>query len=156
MIVYTADHGDNMGVHRNFTKGYALYEPAMRIPLIVRAPGDLPRGARVDALVSGVDFLPTMLELMGLPREPGLHGTSLAPLWQGTRRKAHDRVFAGQGYEGLDRIVMLRTPEWKLTRYDEGDGELYDLQKDPHELHNLIDERGYSSVVRRLTEEMED
>jgi arylsulfatase A-like enzyme len=156
VTVYTGDHGDNMGHHRNFTKGYALYEPAMRIPLIVRAPGGLPRGAKVDALVSGVDFLPTILELMGLPAEPGLHGTSLVPLWRGNRQKAHDRVFACQGYEGLDRIVMMRTEDWKLTRYDDGGGELYDLREDPHELRNLIDEPHYSSTVRRLTQEMEE
>jgi arylsulfatase A-like enzyme len=156
VVIYTADHGDTMGQHRIFTKGFALYEPAMRVPLIIRAPSDFPRGARIDAAVSGIDLLPTMLDLMNLPAERDLHGQSLVPLWRGTTRSVRQQVFAGQGFEGFDRLVMMRTPEWKLTRYDEGGGELYDMRNDPHELNNLIAEPKYSSIRQQLTRQMED
>jgi arylsulfatase A-like enzyme len=156
VVVYTADHGDTMGLHRIFTKGFACYEPAVRIPLILRAPGTLGRGVHVDGPVSNVDFLPTMLELMGLPGESGLHGRSLAPAWRGDDRRGRDEIFAGEGYEGFDRIVMLRTAQWKLARYDEGGGELYDLQQDRYELRNLYHEPKYAGIVRRLTRQLED
>jgi choline-sulfatase len=154
-VIYMADHGDIMGCHRIFTKGFAFYEPAMRVPLIIRVSGGMPGGKRIDAVVSGIDLLPTMLELLNLPPERSLQGSSLVPLWQGVTQSVHDQVFAGQGFEGYDRLVMMRTPEWKLTRYDEGGGELYDLRKDPHELANLYEETKYASIRGKLTERME-
>jgi len=154
VVLYTADHGDMIGTHRMFTKGFAFYEPAIRIPLIIRVPARLPRGARSDALVSNVDFLPTTLELLGLPPASGLEGRSQVPVWRGSSR-GRDAIFAGEGYEGEDRLVMLRTRQWKLTRYDEGGGELYDLERDPNELHNVIANPKYAAVVRRLTRQLE-
>jgi len=154
-VVYMADHGDTMGHHRVFTKGFALYEPAMRVPLIMRSPG-MTAGARVETGVSGVDLLPTTLELLGLPAQTGIQGRSLVPLWRGDQVPGHDPVFACQGFEGYDRLAMWRTPDWKLTRYDEGGGELYDMRGDPHELHNLIDDARHASVRQRLTRLMED
>jgi len=144
-----------MGCHRIFTKGFAFYEPAMRVPLIIRVSGGMPGGKRIDAAVSGIDLLPTMLELLNLPPERGLQGSSLVPVWRGVTQSVHDQVFAGQGFEGYDRLVMMRTPEWKLTRYDEGGGELYDLRKDPHELANLYEETKYASIRGKLTEGLE-
>jgi uncharacterized sulfatase len=155
-VVYMADHGDMMGQHRIFTKGFALYEPAMRIPLIIRAPGGLPSGARIDAGVSGADLLPTTLELLNLPAERGVRGSSLVPLWRGVKDGKRDHVFACQGWEGYDRLAMWRTPDWKLTRYDKGGGELYDLRNDPHELNNLIGESKYASIRQRFTRQMEE
>jgi arylsulfatase len=156
VVLYTADHGDTMGCHRIFTKGFAFYEPAVRIPLIIRAPGGLPRGVRIDAAASGVDLLPTLLDLLGLPAVPRLHGTSLMPLWRGTTRSVHERILAGEGYEGYDRLVMVRTPEWKLTRYDNYGGELYNLQEDPDELDNRIEDAKCDTIRRTLTTQMEE
>jgi arylsulfatase A-like enzyme len=155
VMVYTADHGDTSGYHRMFTKGFALYEPAMRIPLIMRAPG-LPAGVRVSSLASGIDVMPTVLEAMGLRTPSGIHGRSLVPLWKGGSQPIHAEIFSGGNFEGLDRLVMLRTPEWKLTRYDEGGGELYNLADDPSELDNLIGNPKYSAVVQRLTRRLEE
>jgi choline-sulfatase len=154
-VVYMADHGDTMGHHRIFTKGFALYEPAMRIPLIMRSPG-MPAGKRVETGVSGVDLLPTTLELLDLPPRTGIQGRSLLPLWRGRKQSDPGLVFASQGFEGYDRLSMWRTPDWKLTRYDEGGGELYDMRTDPHELNNLFDDARYASVRQRLSRQMED
>jgi arylsulfatase A-like enzyme len=159
VVVYTADHGDMMGAHRLFTKGFALYEPAIRIPLIIRAPGGLPGNARIDSPASQVDMMNTCLELLGLPAERGLHGHSLVPLWRGEPGPAHAQTFAGQGYEGHNRIWGIRTTEWKLTRYDAGagmDAELYNLQDDPDELDNLIDDPRCASIHRDLNGRLEE
>ena len=156
VVIYAGDHGDTMGYHRMFTKGFALYEPAVRIPLIIRAPGDLPRGVRIDAAVSGVDVLPTVLDLLGLPPLKGLHGRSLVPLWDGRERFGSEEVFAGQGDDKTDRIVMIRTPRWKLVRYAEGGQELYNLETDPAELDNLAAEPKYADAARRLSRRLDD
>ncbi len=154
VVVYTADHGDMMGTHRMFTKGFAFYEPAIRIPLILRAPGGASRGWKVAGAVSNIDFLPTMLDLLGLPPARGVEGRSLVSLWRAAA-KGREVVFGGEGFEGDDRLVMIRTRQWKLTRYDEGGGELYDLERDPNELDNVITNPKYTAVVRQLTRQLE-
>jgi len=154
VVIYTADHGDMMGGHRMFTKGFAFYEPAIRIPLIIRDPNGAPRGWKVEGAVSNIDFLPTTLELLGLPPARGVEGCSLLPLWRGAG-KGRDAVFCGEGFEGDDRLVMIRTAQWKLTRYDEGGGELYDLERDPNELENVIADEKHAAVVRQLTRRLE-
>jgi arylsulfatase A-like enzyme len=118
--------------------------------MIVRAPGAAKPGTRVDSMVSGVDVLPTVLELMDLPKVNGVHGRSLVPLWRGAESKAHDAIFSGQDYEGATRLVMMRTPEWKFTRYDEGGTELYNTVEDPDELHNRAGESKYAGVLSRM------
>lgn len=155
-LIYTADHGDTMGYHRIFTKGFAFNEPAVRIPLIIRAPGILPAGSRVQAPVSQVDYLPTMLELIGLPPVRGVHGKSLVGSALGREKRVHERIFAGQGYEGLDRLMMMRTESWKYTRYDEGGEELYNLEGDPNELRSLAGDAKYAATARRLSRELDD
>jgi len=143
-----------MGYHRMFTKGFGFYEPAVRIPLIIRAPG-FPRGARVEGMVSGVDVLPTVLETMRLPCPGDIHGRSLVPLWRGTESKARGAVFAMQDFEGLNRMVMLRTGQWKFGRYDDGGRELYDLTHDPNELQNLAGNPKYSDIESKLVGQLE-
>jgi arylsulfatase A-like enzyme len=149
VIVYTADHGDCMGQHRIFTKGFGAYEPAMRIPLIIRAPGRLASGQRRSDPVSGVDVLPTTLECLNLTVPAGLHGRSVVT------PQSSRPVCAGQNRDGVDRIVMIRTDRWKLTRYDEGGGELYDCRDDPAELNTRINDPSLAAVQADLTAQLE-
>jgi arylsulfatase A-like enzyme len=153
IVVYLADHGDTMGRHRLFSKDFAFYEPSVRVPLIFRAPG-VPAGTRIGDLVSGIDLLPTLLQMLHLPPAKDIHGRSLVPYWTEGFRDPGRLVFAGQGYEGYDRAVMLRSREWKLTRYDDGGWELYDLAKDPDELLNRYSDPAYQKVVLSLREQL--
>ena len=79
LVVYVGDNGYMLGQHGRFEK-HCFYEPAVRIPLIVRRPGSIPSGRRIDELVEMVDVLPTVLRLMRLPAPPGLQGLDLEPL----------------------------------------------------------------------------
>lgn len=156
IVVYVADHGDTMGYHRMFTKGFAFYESAVRIPLIIRTPSGLPRGVRIDEAVSGVDVLPTLIDLLGLPPVNGVHGHSLLPAWNGQMHSMRKEVFASQGSEGRDRMVMIRTAQWKFARYDDGGSELYNVQDDPSELNNLAALPYYADVRRTLSERIDN
>jgi arylsulfatase A-like enzyme len=138
------------------SKDFALYEPAMRIPLILRAPGGRQRGVVNSDPVSGIDVFPTLCDLLSLPKPETPHGVSLVGRWEGRERDPERTIFASQGTPGKDRAVMMRTPQFKLTRYDDGGGELYDLAKDRDELENRIDDGAYASVRARLTRELED
>jgi uncharacterized sulfatase len=156
VVILVSDHGDTMGRHRMMSKDFALYEPAMRIPLILRAPGGRPHRAINRDPVSGIDVYPTLCDLLSLSKPKELHGVSLVGRWEGRERDPNRTIFASQGTPGKDRAIMMRAPEFKLTRYDDGGAELYDLAKDPDELENRIDDRRYASIRERLTRQLED
>jgi hypothetical protein len=81
---------------------------------------------------------------------------SLAGRWEGSERDPDRTIFASQGTPGKDRAVMIRTPQFKLTRYDDGGSELYDLVKDPAELENRIDDGSYSATRANLARVLEE
>lgn len=143
LVVFTSDQGFNVGHHGLWGKGNAsnprnMYDTSMQIPLIFRQPGRVPRGKETDALFSAYDFVPTVLDYMGLPPSPGrnLPGKSFASVIRGEKADGPaDAVFGEYG-----RARMIRTDRWKLVhRCDGGPDELYDLQADPGEKTNLIE-----------------
>jgi arylsulfatase A-like enzyme len=89
-----------MGRHRMMSKDFALYEPAMRIPLIIRAPGGRPRGVVRNDPVSGIDVYPTLCDLLSLPKPRDLHGLSLAGRWEGRESDSDRTIFASQRTPG--------------------------------------------------------
>ena len=109
LVVYLSDHGYLLGDHGRFEK-HMMWEPAVRIPMVVRAPGLAPRVE--GSLVSGVDLVPTILEALGQPMMAGLHGRSLHPLLYGRPYRAQRSVFV----EYLqDHKAMVRTDRWKYV-----------------------------------------
>ena len=154
VVILVSDHGDTMGRHRFMSKDFAFYEPAMRIPMIIRAPGR-PGGVVHSDPVSGIDVFPTLCDLMGLPKPNGIAGQSLAARWEGKPGDSERPIFASQGIPGKNRAVMLRTPQYKFTRYDDGGSELYDVVRDPDELENRIDHPDYARPLRDLKSRVE-
>jgi len=150
VVVFTSDHGEMLGDHRLMLKGPMLYEPAVRVPLILRWPGRLPAGERRGEIVEWIDLCPTFLDLAGLPPLPGNQGLSLVPL-AGGEPGAPTRGWAlceyrdsGHPYDPPVHVTMLRRDNHKLNVYHGPpaterfrDGELYDLAADPHETRNL-------------------
>jgi choline-sulfatase len=152
LVVYVGDNGYMLGQHGRFEK-HCFYEPAVRIPLIIRWPGQIGGSRRVSELVEMVDILPTILHLMRLPVPPGLQGIDLEPLLRGKPgARAHDVVFS----EYLENEeAMVRSARYKLIvgtgRRLRQDGlqtihplplpgpyqRLYDLNLDPGETTDL-------------------
>lgn len=145
VVVFTSDHGDMQGAHglKNKTKPY---EESAGIPLVVRVPGGA-RGLVTEALVSGVDFYPTLLAYAGLPVPEELPGTSFAPL---TRGKPQE--LAGPVFSEMRDWKMVRRGDLKLvTRGATHEPYLlFDLAADPYEQHNLIAEESYAPAVLEL------
>ncbi len=145
LIIITADHGEEFFEHDQFTHGHNLFQETIRIPLIVKLPGNSQKKV-VERLVNLVDIMPTITELLNIiPPEQTL-GKSLlkreGALFEIKKavysEDAPEYTFSELDYMSTLKIIM--TPEWKyIYDYNNKTGQLYNLKSDPSELNNLID-----------------
>ena len=163
IVVYLGDNGYLRGQHGRFEK-HCLFEPAVRVPLIVRWPGHVPKGRRVGAKVELVDLFPTLTELAGMPSPTNLHGRSLVPLLRGDLRAPTRDVVVSEYPENEE--AMARSDRFKLIvgsgRRQRQDGygnglpltgpyeRLYDLAADPGELDDLAGRPEFDAVRDEL------
>lgn len=139
LVAVIGDHGEGLGDHGEETHGVFLYEPMVRVPLLLRLPGTLPKSARYPGLVSQVDLAPSLLDLMGLPALPGPQGISLAAGLKGGKAAQRDPVYSEsvmvQRVYGWSPLYALRGEAWKFIEAPAA--EYFDLRKDPGEKNNL-------------------
>lgn len=135
LVVVTSDHGDEFFEHRGKGHGLSLFDEVIKVPLIIRLPGSIPPGSRVESQVRQVDIMPAILGLIGRPElAKGSDGLDLAA-WltageEPPRQTATSRLRANGEY------VSIRTNEYKLLLYRSGTTEevtLFDLKTDPAE-----------------------
>ena len=165
VVVYTSDHGDHLGAFGLCAKGPTMYDHTIAVPLIVRAPQLTAPGRREPGLVSSVDVWATIVDLAGIPcrdrwdESAGYTGHSLVPVLEGRASAVRDtvhvefnRFFARSGphSEGFFPIRCVRTQQWKLNINLFDVDELYDLENDPEETTNLIDDPAYASARDEL------
>lgn len=154
-IVYlVADHGESLTEHDYwFNHGALLYDPDLHVPMMVRWPGKIPAGMRVDALAEVTDVTPTLLDLLGVPPWE-MKGRSLKPLWEGTRppvpetdSMCFDREANRQGGMWRFKMVSTRTGTSRYVCRQQGKDELYDLTTDPEETVNLAGDPERAALV---------
>lgn len=140
IIVFVSDHGDGAAAH-HWNQKTALWEECIRVPLIIRSPAG-PQGI-VDEhpVCSGIDLLPTLLDLAGLKIPGNLQGQSLKPIIEGKQARLRDYTVTETAI-GRTQGRCLRTARYKYVVYGRGTDreQLFDLQKDPGEMKNLIAE----------------
>jgi len=139
-IILTADHGEAFGEKGHWGHGRELWEPLVHVPLLVYVPGAPPR--RIKAKRSHIDIVPTVLELMGLPPDPELHGKSLLADLEAAPGEVEERdvyIDMPDGpYNELRRAVLTGpSPGIKLIEFNGNRYELYDLRFDPNETKNI-------------------
>ncbi len=163
MVVFTSDHGEMLGDHQLMLKGPMMYDCAIRVPLLVRWPGHVPAGIRVEELVEWIDLTATITDVAGVDM-PRSQGISLLPLASG--RPAAHRGWAlsqyrdsGHPYDPPVHTTMVRRGRHKIVVHHgppssarERTGELYDLQQDPAELVNLWHDPNSAPLRGELTE----
>ena len=138
LVIVASDHGEEFLEHGRFGHSFTLFEEVIRVPLLLRLPGGETGGRSVDAPVSLVDLLPTVLDALELPIPGQLEGRSLLPLLRG-RQSAPPAVVASLArFPGL-RSRSIRLGRWKYVhRYAEPQEHmLFDLETDPQERKNL-------------------
>lgn len=159
LVIYSSDNGFNCGHHGVWGKGNAtfslnMFDTSVKVPLIINQPGTVSTNTVTDVMVSQYDYLPTILDYLGienpLPLE-SLPGRSFLPLLVGNEgeMKEHEALVV---YDEYGPVRMVRTKEWKYVhRYETGNHELYNLQDDPDEDVNLYGEEKYKSLVTELS-----
>ena len=162
LVVYTSDHGDMLGEHGLWWK-HVFYEEAIRVPLIVSWPGVVASGHRCGNVVSALDVAATLVDAMGGPPLPRSPGRSLLPLIQEEGAGGPSAVsWADEAFAEYcsDRYVpsepvfqrMVRSGRWKLVYYHGERPQLFDLQEDPHELHDRAEDPACGDIRAALTQ----
>ncbi|HEV2318216.1 MAG TPA: sulfatase [Verrucomicrobiae bacterium] len=161
-MLLSSDHGFFLGEWHLYDKRF-MHEPSIRVPLMVRYPRMVRAGSVCEEMALNVDFMPTMLELAGLSVPAGLHGQSLVPFLGGRRPEnwRKDWLYEYFEYPEVEHVRPhrgVRTERYKLIHYHKlpqfpdlpEEFELYDLHRDPGELHDLYGQDGYESLTQHL------
>ena len=155
LLVVTADHGEGLDEHGEAVHGFFVYETTLHVPLIVRGPRVRP-GTKVKGVTRSIDVMPTVMDLLGLAdATPAVSGRSLAPALTG-KALIDEPTFAESLtpliHYGWSDLQALRDGRWKYIMAPRP--ELYDLDEDPGELRNLVDQepkraRAYRSGIEQ-------
>jgi N-acetylglucosamine-6-sulfatase len=162
LIVLAGDNGYFYGEHGLSEERRLAYEESIRIPLLVRYPPRVRAGMTPAAMVLAMDAAPTLLELAGITPPPTMQGRSLIPIFDGKVDGWRDsfliEYFTDTVFPRVRNMgyVAVRTGTHKYIQYRELDGmnELYDLEADPYEERNLIDQPANRPVLDRLQGEL--
>ena len=163
LIVYTSDQGFLLGEHGLYDKRF-MYEESFRTPLIMAWRGHIRPGTVCRELVQNIDYAPTLLDAAGVGVPDGMDGVSLQPLFRSGKARGWRTSLYYQYYDypavgSVRAHYGIRTDRYKLIHWfgpgADGDPdidfwELYDLRKDPCEVHNVYEERGYLPIRREL------
>jgi arylsulfatase A-like enzyme len=161
IVVYTSDQGFYLGEHGWFDKRF-MYEESMSTPLIIRWPGKVKPGSRSGELVQNLDFAETFLDAAGIEIPDEMQGESLVPLLKGQPVEWRDALYYHYyEYPAVHMVKKhygIKTDRYKLIHfyYDIDEWELYDLEKDPHELNNLYNDPAYNEVREELKQRLEE
>lgn len=150
IVIFIGDHGFHLGDHGFWSK-YSLLEQTRRAPLIVRVPGAPANGKPCAQIVEFVDFVPTLAQLVAFKAPDNLEGLSFAPLLVDPRRPWKKAMFqAEEGVNGLGQVVRTRTHSYMEFAKGDVPAALYDLEKDPWETVNVVDDPAYAAVRKDL------
>lgn len=161
IVALTSDHGTEFFEHGRKAHRHTLYDELIHVPLIIRFPGRVPAGVRVESLSRAIDLGPTLLQLAGLPFRGFGVGRSLVPVVEGTER-GPGRVAVSELFSVGHRLRALRTTDWKwLLNLNRNRSRFFDLRADPGELNPLSGERtplgrAVSSTVPAVLKELEE
>ncbi len=150
LVVLLSDHGEGLGDHGEQEHGLFLYRETIRVPLMIKLPGQAGSGRRVAAPVQHIDIVPTILDLLKLPARPQLRGRSLRPLFSGgtlSDQGLYAEALYSRYHFGWSELYALTDALYGFIRAPRD--ELYDLQRDPGERHNLASERGSTRLAMR-------
>ena len=157
VILFTSDHGDAMAEHGLYAKGPTVYDGIARVPLIISGPGFM-HGEVIKRTVSHADLPATVLDYMGLRVPNAFSGHSLVETLQGEEEDANGCAFVEfnryerdhDNFGGFQPMRSIVTDKYKLSLYLCDTDELYDIEKDPDNMNNLINDPEYAEIRNEL------
>jgi arylsulfatase A-like enzyme len=152
IVIFTSDHGDMIAAHGFIYKmDSCCYQELANVPFIIRVPGVTKPGAVTESLAGNVDILPTLLDLLDLPEQTGVHGKSFRKVLASPNTPFHGRVFIhwnGPSFFHFDG-------QWKYALHPKSTtDELYNLQEDPGEIKNLAMDTKYREILKNKRQEI--
>ncbi|HEX5553988.1 MAG TPA: sulfatase [Chitinophagaceae bacterium] len=159
LVIYMGDNGFQFGEHGLIDKR-TMYEPSIRVPLLAWCPNLIKPGTKVKQMVENIDIAPTILDVAGVSEPAQMQGKSFLPILEGKKIPWRDKIFYEYYWEWAfpmtPTIFGIRTDRYKYI-YNWGVwdiNELYDLQKDPEEMNNLIRDPAYFDIAKKLKKEL--
>ncbi len=156
IIVYTGDQGFYLGEHGFFDKRF-IYEESFRMPFIMRYPAKIKKGNTSQDLISNVDFAPTLLDFAGITLPKEVQGTSFKNIAEGKkpthlRDAVYYHYYEWPFWHHVQPHYGIRTNRYKLAHfyYNIDVWEFYDMQKDPYEMHNAINDPAYADIIANM------
>jgi len=140
IVIFTSDHGYHLGEHDMWQK-MSIHEESARVPLIICVPGKKP--AACHSLTELIDLYPTVSKLCGLKIPGNIQGKDISGMLDDPAVKVRDAALSS----GKGRL--LRTENWAFLDYGKS-GELYDMEKDPKQYVNLIDNPAYAETLATM------
>lgn len=154
IVLFTSDHGDMLGSH-GMRRKRKPHDESARVPGIIRWPAGVKKGAEVETLFSHIDMPPTLLSLAGLPVPENMQGADLS------------RVARGESTDGPDAVLLqifvpfnpdqiskpwrgIVTTRYTYARFEDAAWVLFDRQKDPHEMDNLVGKPAHAQLQQEL------
>jgi len=162
VVIYASDQGFYMGEHGWFDKRF-IYEESLKTPFVIRYPGVVKPGSKVDELVTNIDWAPTILNIAGAKIPADIQGKSFFPLLTKTpsavvpwRKEAYYHYYEFPQPHHVHPHFGIRTERYKLAYFYDGldSWELYDLEKDPTEIHNIYGDENAGKVKADLKQRL--
>jgi len=159
-VLLSSDHGFFLGEHHLYDKRL-MYEPSIRVPMVVSCPGRVKAGSTSDKMVLNLDLAPTMLEIAGVSIPAEMQGKSMMSLAEGKPDPAwrKDWLYEYYEYPGFENVRPcrgVRTERYKFIHFfiEPQEFELYDLHTDPDEMNNLYGKPEYAELTAHLKERL--
>ncbi|MCI0416952.1 sulfatase-like hydrolase/transferase [bacterium] len=152
ILIVTADHGEGLGEHGESTHGMFLYNTTMHVPLFIRMPGG--KSKTVEELVSHIDLVPTILDLVGIQIPAAVHGASIIPIIEGKEKKkrvAYSESFYSLFHYGWSALEGVTSKKYKYIQAPRP--ELFEVQKDWGEMKNIAQQNG--PLARAMKSELD-
>ncbi|MFT5496844.1 MAG: arylsulfatase A-like enzyme [Kiritimatiellia bacterium] len=159
IVIYSSDQGFYLGDHGWYDKRW-MFEESLKMPFVIRWPGQIKPGSRMEQLIQNIDYAPTFLDAAGVDVPAEIQGKSLLPLFADAkadwRSSVYYHYYEHGGEHQVPRHEGVRNARYKLINFYSNDGiNLFDLERDPNEMINQAGNPEYQTVLTEMSQELE-